>query len=145
MAESTRTTAQLAGDAGPVPDWREQTDTSFALLVKLANNAVANYAANARQGNPMSDDVIFVRPMPGCVVRDPDSMELLPEDGAWVPRNVFWIRRLYFGDVTDLAAHAGEQAAGSSVDHETPPALVDSDAESTNAQAKPASDDAREE
>ena len=42
-----------------------------------------------------------VIPAPGRAVRDPRSMQLLPEDGREVPdRDPFWHRRLRDGDVT---------------------------------------------
>lgn len=84
----------------------------------------------------MSEDVIFVRPMSGCMVRDPDSMELLPESGAWVPRNVYWIRRLHFGDVTDAAEISDEtlQEPAPSAESKKP-----------TAPAKPSAHDNREE
>jgi hypothetical protein len=40
-----------------------------------------------------------VKPAPGLAVRDPATMELLPAEGADVPDDVFWRRRLRDGDV----------------------------------------------
>lgn len=38
------------------------------------------------------------------IVRDPVTRKALPEKGATVPRNAFWLRRLNDGDVVDAAA-----------------------------------------
>lgn len=43
---------------------------------------------------------IFVYPAPGVEVRNPRSKELLPESGAWVPYDGYWLRRLKDGDVS---------------------------------------------
>jgi hypothetical protein len=47
-----------------------------------------------------------VKPAPGRAVRDPTTMQLLPEDGRDVPNNPFWRRRVRDGDVVaeDLPA-----------------------------------------
>lgn len=42
--------------------------------------------------------------VPGAVIRDPETMRLLPEEGAEVPENNFWIRRLRGGDVVRIDA-----------------------------------------
>lgn len=40
-----------------------------------------------------------VKPKPGLVVRDPDTLLPLPPAGADVPDNTHWRRRLVAGDV----------------------------------------------
>ena len=35
----------------------------------------------------------------GGLVRDPQTMAVLPETGAWMPMNSYWKRRLMFGEV----------------------------------------------
>lgn len=41
-----------------------------------------------------------VKPAPGCEVRDPTSMMLLPPEGRDVPDDdLFWVRRVRDGDV----------------------------------------------
>ena len=42
---------------------------------------------------------IYIYPAPDKEVRDPRSKELLPETGAWVPYDGYWLRRLRDGDV----------------------------------------------
>lgn len=43
---------------------------------------------------------MFVKPAPGLKVRLPDNPRaFLPEDGADVERDSFWMRRLFDGDV----------------------------------------------
>ena len=42
---------------------------------------------------------MFVKPAPGRLVRDPVSKRPLPAEGAEVPENTYWIRRLACGDV----------------------------------------------
>lgn len=45
----------------------------------------------------------YVKPATaGAVVRDPDrDGRPLPPEGAFVPRNTWWLRRLRHGDVTE--------------------------------------------
>ena len=43
---------------------------------------------------------IFVYPAPDREVRDPRSKGILPESGAWVPYDGYWLRRLQDGDVS---------------------------------------------
>ncbi|MBG6243015.1 MAG: DUF2635 domain-containing protein [Candidatus Symbiopectobacterium sp. Dall1.0] len=45
---------------------------------------------------------MFVVPAPERAVREPNSMRMLPDSGAWVPRNAFWLRRLRFKDVLEI-------------------------------------------
>jgi hypothetical protein len=42
---------------------------------------------------------MFVKPAPGLKIRDPKSKLHIPESGAEVPEETFWIRRLADGDV----------------------------------------------
>lgn len=43
---------------------------------------------------------MFVKPAPGLKVRLPDNPRaFLPDEGAEVERNSFWMRRLFDGDV----------------------------------------------
>lgn len=46
-----------------------------------------------------------VKPVAGRLVRDPLTMQPLPEDGREVPDNPFWRRRIRDGDVTVEDAH----------------------------------------
>ena len=40
----------------------------------------------------------FLVPQPGLVVRDPVTMEPLPQEGAMKPMNSYWLRRVAAGD-----------------------------------------------
>lgn len=40
---------------------------------------------------------------PGTVVRDPATLERLPDEGAEVPDTAYWRRRLQQGDVVETA------------------------------------------
>ncbi|EEU9261757.1 DUF2635 domain-containing protein [Escherichia coli] len=42
---------------------------------------------------------IFIKPAPGCLIRDPDTMNPLSQDGEEKPFTPFWCRRLNDGDV----------------------------------------------
>lgn len=42
---------------------------------------------------------MYVKPAPGLVIRDPDLLDLLPEDGREVPNTEYWNRRWRDGDV----------------------------------------------
>jgi len=44
-------------------------------------------------------ETMFVRPAPGVRVRNPQNRQHIPESGAHVPRDQFWMRRLADGDV----------------------------------------------
>ena len=46
-------------------------------------------------------DSLFVKPRSGLKVRDPRVLGHLPESGAKVPRNTYWLRRLKSGDVVE--------------------------------------------
>lgn len=53
--------------------------------------------------NPYNLPMIFVVPAPERAVREPHSMRMLPDSGAWVPRNAFWLTRLLrFKDVLEI-------------------------------------------
>ena len=45
---------------------------------------------------------IKVKPKEGYIMRDPETRIPLPPEGAVVPRNNFWIRRLVAGDVSEV-------------------------------------------
>lgn len=48
---------------------------------------------------------IFVKPAPGLKVRLPENPRaFLPDDGAEVERDAFWLRRLRDGDVVEALA-----------------------------------------
>lgn len=47
----------------------------------------------------------------GLIVRDPETMKQLPDDGAEVPVNSYWIRRLRDGDVVEVEARTKKLAA----------------------------------
>lgn len=51
---------------------------------------------------------MFVKPKDGLSVRCPVRGEALPKDGAEVPDNTFWRRRLKDGDVS-LVLEKGEK------------------------------------
>jgi hypothetical protein len=66
-------------------------------------------------------DTMHVVPVPGRTVRDPTTMQILPEEGWTVSRfDTFWHRRIADGDVTieddpaepDAAAAEGDPANG---------------------------------
>lgn len=42
---------------------------------------------------------IFIKPAPGCLIRDPDTMTPLSQEGEEKPFTPFWCRRLNDGDV----------------------------------------------
>lgn len=44
---------------------------------------------------------MFVQPKQGLQVRDPVSYQPLPPEGAEVPRDSYWLRRLRSGDVVE--------------------------------------------
>jgi hypothetical protein len=47
------------------------------------------------------NEKMFVVPKPGLTVRDPITRQPLPAEGAEVPRDSYWIRRVTDGDVTE--------------------------------------------
>ncbi|TWA90699.1 uncharacterized protein DUF2635 [Azospirillum brasilense] len=42
---------------------------------------------------------MYVKPKPGALVRDPVTRQPLPDTGAEVPSDQYWMRRLADGDV----------------------------------------------
>ncbi|MBM6483452.1 DUF2635 domain-containing protein [Klebsiella pneumoniae] len=44
-------------------------------------------------------DTFFIKPAPGCAVRDPISRKLLKDDGEEKPQSGFWLRRIADGSV----------------------------------------------
>lgn len=44
-------------------------------------------------------NTFYLIPQPGLIVRDPETREALPADGAEKPANSYWLRRLADGDV----------------------------------------------
>lgn len=55
------------------------------------------------------NDKMFVIPAEGRVVRDPITLAPLPAEGAEVPLNAHWLRRLNDGDVREGAAPKTKQ------------------------------------
>lgn len=47
-------------------------------------------------------ETLNLKPREGVQVRDPRNAEPLPKEGARVPRNAYWLRRLRDGDVTEV-------------------------------------------
>lgn len=44
----------------------------------------------------------LIKPAPGLRIADPKTGVYLPEKGAVMPRNAFWLRRLKDGDVVEI-------------------------------------------
>lgn len=45
---------------------------------------------------------LYVKPAEGRAVRDPErDNELVPPEGKFVPRSIYWLRRLAQGDVVE--------------------------------------------
>jgi hypothetical protein len=42
---------------------------------------------------------MYLKPAPGLVIRDPDLMDFLPEEGREVPETDYWHRRVNDKDV----------------------------------------------
>ena len=55
---------------------------------------------------------IFIKPAPGCLIRDPDTMTPLSQDGEEKPFTPFWCRRLNDGDVIVVDKTAEPAPAG---------------------------------
>jgi hypothetical protein len=51
---------------------------------------------------------LFVKPAPGLTVRDPITLKPLPAEGAEVPADSYWLRRLKAGDVIEANPPAQE-------------------------------------
>lgn len=61
----------------------------------------------------MSESIL--KPSDGLIVRDPDTLEPLPVEGAVKPLSSYWLRRIDCGDVTiELAGSAGAKTKTSS-------------------------------
>jgi hypothetical protein len=43
---------------------------------------------------------IYVVPSKGCLIRFPNSREIVPEEGCLVDQDPYWTRRIFMGDVT---------------------------------------------
>ncbi|EPB2486892.1 DUF2635 domain-containing protein [Escherichia coli] len=67
---------------------------------------------------------IFIKPAPGCLIRDPDTMKPLAQEGEEKPFTPFWCRRLNDGDVivVEKAAEAAPAAASATTDAAGKPA-----------------------
>jgi hypothetical protein len=50
-----------------------------------------------------------IKPVSGRQVPDPEKGGYLPEEGREVEPNVYWLRRIEDGDVTEVSADADEQ------------------------------------
>ncbi len=46
--------------------------------------------------------LIFVKPKKGVLIRRPDTGKILSEAGEYVPRNLFWMRRLADKDIEQI-------------------------------------------
>ena len=49
---------------------------------------------------------IYIFPVDGREVRDPRTKKLIPESGAWVPRDGYWLKRMRDGDVSETQQEA---------------------------------------
>ncbi|EFB3400112.1 TPA: DUF2635 domain-containing protein [Escherichia coli] len=67
---------------------------------------------------------IFIKPAPGCLIRDPDTMKPLAQEGEEKTFTPFWCRRLNDGDVivVEKAAEAAPAAASATTDAAGKPA-----------------------
>ncbi|EER1520968.1 DUF2635 domain-containing protein [Escherichia coli] len=54
---------------------------------------------------------IFIKPAPGRLIRDPDTMRPLAQEGEEKPFTPFWCRRLDDGDVIDIEKTVGSADA----------------------------------
>lgn len=46
-------------------------------------------------------EIFFIKPAAGLVVRDPETRESLAAEGEWKPRSQYWLRRQDGGDVVE--------------------------------------------
>lgn len=44
---------------------------------------------------------MFIKPAPGRIVKDPETLQPLAEDGETKPQDVYWLRRINDGDVIE--------------------------------------------
>jgi hypothetical protein len=49
---------------------------------------------------------------PNAIIRDPHTKRALPKDGADVPENNFWVRRLRRGDVVRVKEETSSTPVG---------------------------------
>ncbi|EMQ4857607.1 DUF2635 domain-containing protein [Morganella sp. B601] len=47
---------------------------------------------------------LYLKPVAGLTVRDPETLQPLAEKGERKPRTTYWLRRLKDGDVTEVQA-----------------------------------------
>ncbi|EMD3494661.1 TPA: DUF2635 domain-containing protein [Salmonella enterica subsp. enterica serovar Kodjovi] len=52
----------------------------------------------------------FIKPAPGRMVRDPDTLEFLQPDGEEKPFTPYWCRRLDDGDVIEFDPNEAQPA-----------------------------------
>ncbi|EJD0490280.1 DUF2635 domain-containing protein [Salmonella enterica] len=52
----------------------------------------------------------FIKPAPGRMVRDPDTLEFLKPDGEEKPFTPYWCRRLDGGDVIEFDPNEAQPA-----------------------------------
>lgn len=45
---------------------------------------------------------LFIKPAPGCLVRDPRTLKPLDAEGEAKPKNPYWLRRLREGSVVKI-------------------------------------------
>ncbi|WP_336844981.1 DUF2635 domain-containing protein [Providencia rettgeri] len=54
---------------------------------------------------------LYIKPVSGVTVRDPETYQPLAAEGEVKPRNAFWLRRLKDGDVVQVdESSQGDQA-----------------------------------
>ena len=56
---------------------------------------------------------MYIKPLAGIVIPDPDRFDRLPAEGREVPASDFWLRRLRDGDVVISEAPAAPIPEGS--------------------------------
>ncbi|AXF74865.1 DUF2635 domain-containing protein [Erwinia tracheiphila] len=54
---------------------------------------------------------LYIKPVPGLTVRDPDTYEPLAVNGEKKPCTGFWLRRLKDGDVVAVTAGTSKKGA----------------------------------
>lgn len=54
---------------------------------------------------------IYVKPLPGKRVTDPVKWKPIPEEGCWVNKSPFWLRRLKYKDVEFVESPKVKSAA----------------------------------
>lgn len=59
---------------------------------------------------------MYVVPKEGLSVRDPDLLDLLPQEGRLVPATDYWIRRVHDGDVVETGAAAAAVVEATNTD-----------------------------